>query len=325
MPARLHGPEAAGQRCRGDDVRWTCALVNNMPDSAFEQTERQFVSLLDAGSGCQTVDVRRYALAGVPRGARTAERIAADYLPLAHLHDQPPDLLIVSGANPLERHIEDEPYWSELADLLRWASEHVGSMLASCLAAHATVAVFDGIPREQLTSKCTGVFTQEVDVAHALATGLPGSSVLPHSRRNDVSLAALEDAGYQVTFRSDEEAWSVATGVIGNSSVVLVQGHPEYAPSSLLREYQRDARRYVQHERDQVPCLPARCVGCGDVARLARLHEQVVERRDPVDVETFPFDEVASRAPWPWRYTATGLYRNWMAGVPRRSRRHHAR
>ena len=32
---------------------WRCALVNNMPDAAFGATERQFVGLLDAGSGAR--------------------------------------------------------------------------------------------------------------------------------------------------------------------------------------------------------------------------------------------------------------------------------
>ena len=56
-------------------------LVNNMPDGAFDATERQFLDLLDAGSGGETVEVRRYTMAGCPEGERTAARIAAEYLP----------------------------------------------------------------------------------------------------------------------------------------------------------------------------------------------------------------------------------------------------
>jgi hypothetical protein len=50
----------------GGPVRWTCALVNNMPDAALVATERQFVGLLDAGSGCETLVVTRHTMAGVP-------------------------------------------------------------------------------------------------------------------------------------------------------------------------------------------------------------------------------------------------------------------
>ena len=40
--------------------RWRCALVNNMPDAAFNATERQFAGLLEAASGCETVALTRH-------------------------------------------------------------------------------------------------------------------------------------------------------------------------------------------------------------------------------------------------------------------------
>src|SRR5258708_14299479 len=75
-------------------ARWTCALVNNMPDAAFGATERQFVGLLDAGSGCEKVAVTRYTMAGVPRGKRIRACIAAEYRPLEDITSDPPDLLL---------------------------------------------------------------------------------------------------------------------------------------------------------------------------------------------------------------------------------------
>lgn len=50
--------------------RWTCALVNNMPDGAFDATERQYLDLLGAGSGDDVLEVRRYTVEGVPEGRR---------------------------------------------------------------------------------------------------------------------------------------------------------------------------------------------------------------------------------------------------------------
>ena len=47
-----------------DQVDWTCAFVNNMPDGAFDATERQFLDLLETGSGSEVIAVRRYALSG---------------------------------------------------------------------------------------------------------------------------------------------------------------------------------------------------------------------------------------------------------------------
>jgi homoserine O-succinyltransferase len=302
-------------------VRWRCALVNNMPDAAFNATERQFAGLLEAGSGCETVVVTRHTMAGVPRGERIRARIAADYRPLDDIISDPPDLLVVTGSNPIESRIEDEPYWSDLHGLLKWGSENVPAMVLSCLSAHAALAVFDGLERTTLPAKCTGVFAQDADPTHPLSAWFNGPVVLPHSRLNTVPLDAVAAAGYAVALQSREVGWSVITKTVGQSEVVLVQAHPEYDPSSLVREYRRDVRRYAGHETDVLPCLPRDCVAGPDWEELRLLHERVVVGgdRDSALVAAFPFDEIGARAPWPWRGAALRLYANLLGTIPKRS------
>jgi homoserine O-succinyltransferase len=302
-------------------VRWRCALVNNMPDSAFGATERQFAGLLEAGSGCETVALTRHTMAGVPRGERIQARIADEYRPLDDIMSDPPDLLVVTGSNPIESRIEHEPYWSDLHGLLKWGSENVPAMVLSCLSAHAALAVFDGLERTTLPAKCTGVFAQEADPTHPLAAWFNGPVVLPHSRHNTVPVEAVVAAGYAVALQSDEVGWSVVTKTVGQSEVVLVQAHPEYDPSSLVREYRRDVRRYAGHEHDELPCLPTDCVDGPDWEALRRLHERIVVGgdRDPSLVAAFPFDEVGARAPWPWRGAALRLYANLLGTISKRS------
>ncbi|MEB4210065.1 homoserine O-acetyltransferase/O-succinyltransferase family protein [Mycobacterium sp. 94-17] len=317
MSVRLAGARhpAAPKEADGPVPR-TCALVNNMPDAAFDATERQFVGLLDAGSGGEDIVVTRHTMAGVPRGERVRARIAAEYRPLDDIFAGPPDLLVVTGSNPVESRIEDEPYWSELCSLLRWGSETVPAMLLSCLAAHAALAVFDGLERITLPAKCAGVFAQQADPTHPLTAGLRGPAVLPHSRLNAVPVAEVTAAGYAVAWQSEEVGWSVATKTVCRSQVVLAQSHPEYDPSSLVREYHRDLRRYAGHERDELPCLPTDCVEGPDWEELRLLHKRVIGgERDPSLVAAFPFDEIGARAPWPWRDAALGLYANLLATI----------
>ena len=297
-------------------ARWKCALVNNMPDAAFGATERQFMGLLKAGAGCETVALTRYTMAGVPRGERIRARIAAEYRSLEDITSDPPDLLVVTGSNPIESRIEDEPYWYDLCGLLRWGSENVPAMVLSCLSAHAALAFFDGVERTTLPVKCTGVFAQEADPNHPLAAGFDGPVVLPHSRLNVVPVEAVAAAGYAVALRSKEVGWSVVTKTVSRSEVVLMQAHPEYDPSSLVREYVRDVRRYVGRERDELPCLPQDCVSGPDWDELLLLHGRVVAgERDPALVAAFPFDEVSTRAQWPWRGAAQRLYANVLATI----------
>lgn len=321
MVGRLADVVSATPDRREGPVRWTCALVNNMPDAAFCATERQFVGLLNAGSGRESVAVTRYTIAGVPRGDRTRTHIATEYRPVEDIVSDPPDLLVVTGANPLESRIEDEAYWSDLHGLLKWASENVRAMVLSCLSAHAALAVFDGIERTALPAKCTGVFTQQANRFHPLtASGFGGPVLLPHSRNNGVPVETMVAAGYAVALQCEEAGWSVATKTVGQCEVVLVQAHPEYDPSSLVREYVRDARRYVNHERDDVPCLPQNCVVGQDWHRLRLLHKRVISgERNPNLLATFPFDQVAAHAPWQWRGTALSLYANLLRTIPKRS------
>ena len=127
-------------------------------------------------------------------------------------------------------------------------------------------------------------------------------------------------AGYEIAVGSEQVGWSVISRTNGASRVVLVQGHPEYDPSSLLREYHRDVRRYVlgRARRGAAPAPPLR--GPGRLGPARSLHDRIVGGdRDPALVESFPFDEMGDRADWPWRETAIGLYANWMADATERN------
>ena len=197
---------------------------------------------------------------------------------------------MVTGSNPIESRIEDEPYWSDLHGLLKWSSENVQAMVLSCLSAHAAVAVFDGVERTALPGKCTGVFAQESDPTHPLVAGLYGSVVLPHSRLNAVPKEAVVRAGYSVALRSEEVGWSVVTKTVGQSEVVLVRPMPSTTPRASSASTARDVRRYAGHEHDQLPCLPLDCVTGPDWDGLRRLHERIVggERDSALVAATSP-------------------------------------
>jgi homoserine O-succinyltransferase len=299
-----------------DSRHLTCAFVNNMPDGAFDATERQYFELLEEVSGSVVIDARRYTMAGVPRGDRTSTRIGNEYFPIADIYREAPDLLIVTGSNPIEESIEDELYWPDLVELLSWARDHVDSSLLSCLAAHAALNVFDGAARRRLSVKCTGIYSQHVDVNHPLTAGFEPEILLPHSRWNSVPRDDVERAGYVVVIHSEATGWGVASREEEGRHMVLIQAHPEYDPSSLLREYRRDAGRFVHGEREDPPILPLHCVSQEDWVSLEGMHRLIVEgRRDPDLVDQYPFDEVGARAPWPWRLVAKNLFSNWLSSV----------
>ena len=252
----------------------TVALVNNMPDSAFVDTENQFrTAAVAADTGGVEFDL--YTIKEIPRSEKIAAVIDARYRGLDELWTRPPDALIVTGTEPTQPQLRFEPYWPYLARLIEWAAGHVPTTLLSCMASHASILLFDGIERVPRPIKCSGVFDGVVeDSFDPLATGLPALVPVPHSRLNDVPESALLDAGYRIVVGSGSShvGWSVAAREHGGSLLVLCQGHPEYGTLSLLREYRRDVRRVVVRPGCSPLSSPARRLsfsgGSGEIDRF---------------------------------------------------------
>ncbi len=299
-------------------------LVNNMPDSAFLDTENQFrgAALRAKGAG---IEFELYTIKEIPRSEKVASLIEECYRGLDELWMQPPDALIVTGTEPTQVSLRFEPYWPYLARLLEWAADHVRTTLLSCLASHASLLLFDGIERKQRPVKLSGVYKGTVtDPTDPLATGLPDVVSIPHSRVNDVPETALIDAGYRMVVGSSDAGWSVAAREQGEALFVLCQGHPEYGTLSLLREYRRDVRRSL-FGRGAVPYprLPDGYLGEEAVETLTEFER----RAGAIDMNprelwpTFPFEEVAATVDNTWAPISATLYANWLqlarTAVPR--------
>ena len=176
----------------------TVALVNNMPDSAFVDTENQFRLASAAPTGAR-VELELYTITEIPRSEQIASVIQSRYRGLDELWSNPPDALIVTGTEPTQVRMVYEPYWPYMARLLEWAAGAVPTVLLSCLASHASVLLFDGIERVPLPQKCSGVFRGVVTDRHSpLARGLADEVPVPHSRVNEIPEDVLVDAGYRV-------------------------------------------------------------------------------------------------------------------------------
>ena len=293
-------------------------LVNNMPDSAFLDTENQFRRLVLGSDEEAWIEFELYTIKEVPRSEKIAALIEERYHGLDELWVRPPDALIVTGTEPTQAQLQFEPSWPYLARLLEWAADHVPTTLLSCLASHASVLLFDGIERMPRPVKCSGVFEGMVeDPLHPLAARLGAVVAVPHSRLNDVPKATLVEAGYRIVVGSDspDGGWSVAAREQRAGLFVLCQGHPEYGTLSLLREYRRDVRRFL-FGRGWVPYprLPDGYLGEEAVNKLTEFERRArAIHVDPGELwPTFPFDEVAATVENTWASSSATLYANWL-------------
>lgn len=290
-------------------------LVNNMPDTALESTEAQFTRLLGAAAGPELVRVRFFTLPEVARTPAAREHIVArGYWHIDELQSDPPDALIVTGMEPSGRPLPDEPYWPRFVEVLEWADANTASSICSCLAAHAAVLHFDGVQRQRLPHKLCGVFRHDIVAGHPLMSGVEAPLSLPHSRWNDLPVAALRDSGYTILSSSNDSGADTFTRQ-RHCLFLCFQGHPEYEDVTLLREYRRDVGRFLRGEQAAYPLQPRDYFSPAASALLEEFRERAVSGPRPQLLADFPTAAAARDLSNPWREAATTIYGNWLAFV----------
>jgi|SRR5579862_2779759 len=313
--------EKAGSRAGSTDrymKRAGCvnlAFINNMPDAALEDTELQFFELLDIASEDVPVVVKLYSLTGVPRTDRGQRHLNQFYFELNELWESRFDGIIVTGTEPHQPDLRQEPYWSTLADVLDWAERNTVSTILSCLAAHAGVLHSDGIQRHRLPDKQFGVFDSVRAGNHELTATLPSVVRFPHSRWNEVQEDALTACGYSVLTKSVQAGVDVFVKQKRNSLFLHFQGHPEYGAQTLMKEYRRDIRRYLKSERETYPSMPQGYFDAQAERLLTAFRDVVETDRNEMLMERFPESAVVASLQKTWHSSAVGIYENWLEYV----------
>jgi len=300
-----HGEEMQPQRIR-------IALINNMPDPALEDTEVQFFELLNAAAGNIPLSLKLYSLPELPRSSAGQQHLNNFYFDNHDLLNNRFDGVIMTGTEPRQPNLREEPYWPALTKVLDWAEHNAASTVLSCLAAHAGVLHSDGIPRHRLPDKQFGVFHYQKVRSHALTNGSGEVMQFPHSRWNEVRADALACCGYQILTQSADAGVDSFVKMKKSSLFVHFQGHPEYGTRTLLKEYRRDIKRFLKRERETYPAMPQGYFGAAAVQLLSDFREKV--EADPREeyLAGFPEAAIAGEVVDGWHASAASLYRNWL-------------
>jgi homoserine O-succinyltransferase/O-acetyltransferase len=307
-PTQLRETEGFDNRQNADAVL-TIGLINNMPDSALQATERQFMRLLKAAAGNNRIHFHCFSLPSVRRSQTAQWRVDHQYTDIADLGRLRIDGLIVTGAEPNAATLPEEPFWQDLTDIIDWAEANTRSTIWSCLAAHAAVLHLDGIERQRLATKCSGVYDCAKVIDNWLTEDVTSPLKISHSRVNELRESDLVARGYRLLTASPEAGVDIFAKEL-RSQFIFFQGHPEYEALSLQREYLRDITRYLAGERDTYPAFPAGYFDIETENKLASFEKRAsVERRLPLSVElpglTLRPDIAAGSA-------ATAIFGNWL-------------
>ena len=305
------------ERAAMQDIRELhVGILNMMPDAALEATERQFLRLLTACNRIVQFYVHLFTMPGIPRSGTALEHVAKYYEPYSSLREQGLDALLITGANPVEADIRDEPYWDSLREIMDWADANVASTLCSCLSSHAAFKQYYGIERTPLPTKQWGVYSHRVTAPlHPLVRNINSRFDAPHSRWNNVPRETLESAGIRVLAESEVAGVQLASSADGIRWVYF-QGHPEYDVNSLMKEYKREVMRYSSGVIDDYPPYPDGYFTDAAIVLLEEHKEAAVAQRlrgepGPALDEARLERELENS----WTDTSKAIFNNWLGLV----------
>ena len=304
-------------RAQRQDIRELhIGLLNMMPDAALRATERQFMRLAGSCNRIVQIHVHPFAVDAGTRGPEAREYIDRYYESFDDLSEAGLDALIISGANPAQPEMEDEPFWEPLVEVMEWASENVCSVVCSCLATHAYLRHFHGIARRRcLPDKRWGVYEHRNLGSHPLIANLNTRFDAPHSHVYEVTSADVASAGAQVLSESEEAGIYLAVSADG-FRFVFFQGHPEYDKVSLAKEFKREVTRFAAGERGTYPGYPERYFGRSAREMLDRHREEVMDAMARgAAAPAFPDAELAPRLDNTWTDTGKAMFNNWLGLV----------
>lgn len=309
---------SAEEALRQDIRELHIGLLNLMPDAALRATEQQYLRLIGTANQIVQLYVHPFTLPGLERSAEAQAYLDAYYTPFERLQQDGLDALIISGANVTQPSLDLEPFWEPLREAITWASEHVTSVLCSCLATHALVQMLYGVRRRPLLTKRWGVFEHRATrPEHPLLRATNTRFDVPHSRWNEVTSAQLTAAGVRVLIESTDGDFHLGTSSDG-IRIVYLQGHPEYDVHSLLKEYKREIGRYLDGELSAIPPLPERYLP-PTAATIARDHLEASLAAATAGQTRPPFPEakLVRLLDNTWTDTGKAIFNNWLGLVYR--------
>ncbi|MBV8800814.1 MAG: homoserine O-succinyltransferase [Alphaproteobacteria bacterium] len=291
MRPRLHnflGCPTGGWAVGEEENVLRIGLLNNMPDAALECAERQFGNLLSAAAPNLNIRWYLFTLRSIPRTTEGNLHLLRQYYGgMMDLFRTPLDAIVVTGTEPQQPDLRQEPYWSDLAMLFDWVDQERVPALFSCLAAHAAVLHYSGIPRQRLPQKRLGLFEHAAVARHPLTASMTAPVRVAHSRWNELPVEALGEEGYRILTYAPEAGADLFVPR-NRDDLLFHQGHPEYDADTLAREYRRDVKRFLAGCADSYPDCPKNYFGAGEHEALGRFREKAMHERDERLMDFFP-------------------------------------
>lgn len=307
---------AADQALQQDIRELHIGLLNMMPDSALEATERQFFRLIGESNQIAQFYLHPFTLDELERSAEGKAHIEQYYQSFEQIKEQGLDALIITGANMVGSELADQPFWEPLSEVLAWAYDNVTSTLCSCLTTHAVLQFRYNQKRSPLPAKRWGVYPHRVvDRKHPLVVGVNTRFDVPHSRFNEIFPDQFNNAGLKILVESEDKDVHLAVSEDG-FRLVFFQGHPEYDSISLMKEYKREVLRYINGETKEYPPFPENYFSLKCQTIFEEYQDNLnAALKQGSEIPVFPEDLIIPYLDNTWHDTAEAVINNWIGKV----------
>ncbi|MDH5354167.1 MAG: homoserine O-succinyltransferase [Gammaproteobacteria bacterium] len=307
----------SSDRAQHQDIRELhIGILNMMPDAALQSTERQFMRLVGSCNRIAQFHVHIFSFPEIPRDELAQKHIDQYYASFDQLKRDGLDALIISGANPVQSDITQEPYWEPLAKTVAWAKDNVCSVMCSCLATHAIVQQLWGLERYRLPAKRWGVYSNRVtNNRHPLTVNINTRFDAPHSHVYEVSSDQFKQAGLTVLAESEISNLHLGTSPDG-FRFIFFQGHPEYDTISLLKEYKREVVRFINGVRNDYPDSPENYFNDAAIDLFKNYQQEVISASGNYEnLRQFPEAQAIPLMDNTWTDTGKAIFNEWLGLV----------
>ncbi len=307
---------AADQALQQDIRELHIGLLNMMPDTALEATERQFFRLVGESNQIAQFYPHLFTLKELERNAEGQSHVDKYYQSFDQIKEQGLDALIITGANMVGSELADQPFWKPLSEVLEWAYENVTSTLCSCLTTHAVLQFRYDQKRKPLPTKRWGVFPHRVvDRKHPLVVGVNTRFDVPHSRFNEIFSDQFDKAGLKILVECEDNDVHLAVSEDG-FRLVFFQGHPEYDSISLMKEYKREVGRYINGDTEEYPPFPENYFSLKCQTILEEYQDNLnAALKQGTEKPIFPEELIIPYLDNTWHDTAEAVINNWIGKV----------
>ena len=287
-------------------------LLNMMPDSALQATERQFLRLIGESNKIAQIYVHPFTLPELERGKETKAYIKEHYESFENIKKEGLDALIITGANVIDPDLTKNAFWKPLQEVLDWSYNNVTSTICSCLATHAYMEFHNNQKRHLMKNKLWGVYKHRVlDRYHPLVRDMNTIFDVPHSRNNTITSKQFEKAKMKILVAGEKAGVHMATSTDG-FRIICFQGHPEYDTISLLKEYKREVALYADGERKKYPPFPQYYFN-KDNEKILKAYKQSVKQKKTLP--SFPEETLEPLLENTWRDSGRAIISNWIGLV----------